>query len=171
MGERFDADPRTDAVAARHHLDAVGHTGVTPSRMLARAYGQRVTSGGAASEPIGPAVEAFLEDKLVAEGRSDETRANLSVRLWMWIDLAHISSVGDVNRASVEVLRKRAVGSQTKRNDLNAVSSFCTWLLDQQKIDHHPLKGLRRPRIVRRRPEIFQPEECGCLLLRRRRLP
>lgn len=54
--------------------------------------------------------------------------------------------------------------AQTKRNDLNAVSSFCSWLLEQGKIDHHPLKGLRRPKVIRARPEIFTPEECGRLL-------
>lgn len=162
-GVMFDATLRADAIAARRRLDAHGHQGVSLLQ-LAQSYCERVTDSAAADEPIGPAVEAFLDEKMTAEGRAAETRKNLSTRLWMWIDLAHIATVGDVNRASVEDLRKRQVAAQTKRNDLNAVSSFCTWLLEQGKIDHHPLKGLRRPKVFRARPVIFTPEECGRLL-------
>ena len=153
-GVRFDADLRADAVAARRRLDTLGHFGISLLQ-LAQDYGERVTSTNTVAKPIGPEVEAFLDDKVTAEGRAAETRNNLSVRLWKWIDLAHIATIGDINRASMEVLRKRPVGPQTKRNDLNAVSSFCTWLLDQQKLDHHPLKGLRRPKVFRRRPGDF----------------
>lgn len=69
--------------------------------MITQGYCERVSSGAIANEPIGPVVEAFLDDKGTAEGRAEETKKNLCTRLWMWIDLAHIATVRDVNRASV----------------------------------------------------------------------
>lgn len=159
----FDAKLRADALAARERLDAAGHMAVSLTQ-LAERFTAQVTGVAATVAPIAPQVAAFLRDKEHADGCSVETVKNLRTRLALWLDLAAITAVGDVSRASVECLRTRAVGPQTRRNDLNAVSSFCSWLLDRGLLDHHPLKGLRRPRVVGGSKPTFSAEECARVL-------
>lgn len=168
-GVGFDHDVRADAIGARRVLDAAGHTGVSLIA-LAEAYSQKVKHHSANTEQIGVAVAAFLIEKEHAEGRSPETVRNLRTRLWRWINRAGIATIGDLTREKIEPLRTgssragKLLEAQTRRNDLAAVSAFCSHLLDRRKIDHHPLKGLRRPHVPWKPPAIFTTEECGRLL-------
>lgn len=162
-GLAFDARLRADAIAARQMLDGAGHAALSLVQLAERFTAQAVSSA-AVAQPIGPQLAAFLHDKEHAEGASEETVKNLRIRLGLWLALAGITSVGEISRAAVECLRTRAVGPATRRNDLNAASSFCSWLLDRGLLDHHPLKGLRRPRVPAARKATWTVEECTAAL-------
>lgn len=171
-GATFDADKRADAVAARRCLDRHGHMEVAllqlAQRFVAQACNQK-----AASLRIGEELNAFLLEKEHIDGASEETLKNLKTRLKLWFELAPITTVGDIDRQSVECLRTRMttrgsgtphpVSKQTRRNDLNAVSAFCTWLVScsPPKIEHHPLKGVRRPRVEHGKKETLTVEQCA----------
>lgn len=159
-GIAFDADLRHDAIAARTLLDAKGHGTVT-LRALAERYCAQLASSDTAARPIAPEVAEFLADH-ENDGAAIETIKNLKTRLWLWIDLACIAVLGDITRESVECLRKRAVAPQTRRNDLNAVSIFCTWLVSAipPRLEHHPLKGIRRPRVQHGHKPTWTADEC-----------
>jgi hypothetical protein len=159
----FDARLRADALAARQMLDAAGHDALSLVQLAERFTAQSV-SAAAVAQPIAPQLAAFLHDKAHAEGASAETVKNLRIRLALWLSLAALTSVGEINRAAVECLRTRVVGPATRRNDLNAASSFCSWLLDRGLLDHHPLKGLRRPRVPAARKATWSAEECAAAL-------
>lgn len=164
-GLTFDANVRADAIAARQWLDVHGHRLLT-LRQLAERYTSQVTATSAAARPIGPEVKLFLEEMELVEEAPRETVKNLRTRLWLWIDLAKISCVGDISRHSVECLRTRDVSSQTRRNDMNAVSTFCTWLVSASppKLDHHPLKGVKRPRVKHGKKPTWSNDECQRVL-------
>lgn len=164
-GLSFDALLRADAVAARQLLDAKGHHAMR-LLSLAERYTERVKSAAADVAPIGPVVEEFLTEKEFVEERSRETVANLKVRIWKWINMAKIATLGEINRASVECLRTQKVDAQTKRNDMNAVSSFCSWLVSSSppRLDHHPLAGVQRPEPKSKKKPTFTVEECQRVL-------
>lgn len=163
-GVTFDMALRADASAARRLLDLRGHRETTLLQ-LAQAYVARVTHQAATAEQIGSAIETFLREKREAENRTEATVHNLESRLWAWVNREHISTLGDITRDRIERLRTReGVGRQSRRNDLNAVSSFCSHLVDHGKLPHHPLKGLKRPVIERETPVIYTPDNCAKLL-------
>lgn len=162
-GVTFDANVRGDALAARRHLDANGQM-ETSLLTLAQRHTAVVTVNGAAQLPIGPQIEAFLHEKTHVDGAERETRKNLEARLWLWIELAKITTVGDISRQSVEPLRTRAVHPQTRRNDMSVASAFCTWLLDKGRLDHHPVKGLKRPKVPQRKKLTHTPAEVLAML-------
>ena len=162
-GVAFDAVLRADAIAARQWLDSHGHADTT-LRQLAERHTRQARAGSVSTLPIAPEVEQFLHDKEHVDGAALETVKNLKTRLWLWIDLAKITCVGDISRDAAEVLRKRPVSAQTRRNDLSAASDFCTWLVDQRKLDHHPLKGLKRPKVHHGKKPTWTAEECERVL-------
>jgi integrase len=162
-GVGFDANVRADAVAARRHLDAHGQQ-ATSLLQLALRFTSEVTTHATAALPIGPQLEEFLHEKSHIDGSEVETVKNLETRIWMWVELAKVSTVGDITRESVECLRMRNVHPQTRRNDMNAVSAFCSFLLDKRRLDHHPLKGLKRPKVPHRRPPVHTAAECQRVL-------
>jgi hypothetical protein len=164
-GMTFDAHLRADALAARQHLDAKGHFEMR-LLTLAERYTEKVKSADADVSPIGPVVEEFLHDKEFVEERSAETVANLKTRLWKWINMANIATIGEVTRESVECLRTQKLDAQTKRNDMNAVSSFCSWLVSASppRLAHHPLAGVQRPEPKAKKKPTFTVEECRRVL-------
>ena len=162
-GVAFNAALRADAVGARQILDVAGHD-LTLTE-LARAYTARVAPSRAARLPIAQAIEDFLEHKRRAENRTPRAVDNLSTRIYRWVEAAAIALVGDITREQIEPLRSRSgVSPQTRKNDMNAVSSFCSWLTDQRLLEHHPLRGLSRPTVPRRSPPILTVDECARLL-------
>lgn len=163
VGVAFDAVVRADAIAARRVLDLAGHA-LTLTE-LARAYAAHFTPSRAARLPIAEAIEDFLEHKRSGENRTARAVDNLSTRIYRWSEAAKLAWVGDITREKIEPLRSRPdVSPQTKKNDMNAVSSFCSWLTDQRLIEHHPLRGLSRPTVPRRSPPILTVDECAALL-------
>lgn len=163
VGVTWDADMRADASAARRHLDRLGHTHVA-LLTLAQRFTASVASTAEREKPIGPILEAFLHEKTHVEGAARETVRNLAGRLGHWFELAHITTLGDIGRNTVEVLRTRDADPQTRRNDMSAASSFCTWLVDKGRLEHHPLKGLRRPKVPQKRKPVHTADEVGRLL-------
>lgn len=163
-GIAFDAMLRADAIAARQRLNAAGHENVSLVQ-LATDYNERVKHGGAHTRPIAPALKEFLEEKEFVEGSANPTVVNLRNRLTKICDDLRILTLGELTRDRLEPLRARAgVTANSRRNDLNAVSSFCTWLFDKGLIPHHPLKGLRRPKVPIGRKATFSADESKALL-------
>jgi len=162
-GVQFTSALRADALAAREHLDVAGHNTCT-LHQLAQRYTTQMAGTATKAFPLDKQVKLFLEDKEWVDGASDETVKNLKIRLWLWIDLARISTVGEISRDTVECLRTRPVSAQTRKNDLAAASNFCTWLVDKRRLDHHPLKGLRRPKVHHGKKPTLTAEECAAVL-------
>lgn len=161
-GVMFDATLRADAVAARQHLDTKGHFG-TSLLQLAQRYTQTVTVNAASSLLLDEQLAAFLEE-LRNDRVADETVKNIKVRCTLWIELAKISTVGDITRDSVEVLRNRGVHPQTRRNDIAAASRFCSWLVERRRLDANPFTGLRRPKVHRGKPVVWEVDQLQRLL-------
>ena len=159
----FDATLRADALAARQFLDAHGLPACSLLEAVRMVTQLEVTTEKA-SQPIEPLLAAFLEEKKHLESGSPLTIANLKTRLNLWIDLAKIQNVGSIDRNAVEILRRRMVSPQTRRNDMAAASNFCTWLVDRNLLAFHPLKGLKRPRADIAPKSIFSVQECKRLL-------
>lgn len=161
-GVMFDATLRADATAARRHLDTKGHF-ETSLLQLAQRYTQNVTVNSAAALPIDAQLNAFL-DELRNDLVPDETVKNLKVRCSLWIDLAKLTTVGDITRDAVDVLRDRAVHPQTRRNDIGAASRFCAWLVERRRLDANPFLGVRRPKVHRGKPVVWELDELERLL-------
>lgn len=163
-GLNFDAVLRSDALAAKRLLAEHGHDTLSLLELV-RDYVGKVSAPRAASEAIGPAVLAFLEEKEHVEGAADATVTNLKNRILPWINRERISTVGQITRATIEAIRTReGVSANSRRNDFGAISSFCTWLFEKGKISHHPVRGLRRPKVPVGPKEIYSTAQCQKLL-------
>lgn len=162
-GLAFHANVRADAVAARRHLDGKGHS-LTSLLELAQRYTEKVTANAEAALAIDVQREAFLEEMRNIERAAFETVKNLEVRVNLWIRLAQLSKVGDITREAAEVLRHRPVHPQTRRNDIAAASAFCSWLVERRRLDANPFVGMRRPKVHRSAPVVWEAEELERLL-------
>lgn len=162
-GVTFDATVRVDAMAARRHLDAHGHQAVSLLH-LAQRYSAQVTTSSAIRLPIGPELEAFLDEKVRIDSAPEETVKNLRVRCELWFTLGKITTVGGLTRDAAEILRNRDVHPQTRRNDMNAASAFCSYLVDRRRLDVNPFIGMKRPKVPQRKKPVHTADEVGRLL-------
>jgi integrase len=159
----FDADLRSDAVRARERLNAAGLTGVTLAEVAAVFIAGRPEA--AEARLALPALHAFLEEKELVEGAAVATVTTLRNRLGTWLAVSGVRTLDGITRAQVEALRARpGVTAQSRRNDMAALSVWCSWLLDKGWIAAHPLRGLRRPKLPPANKATFSAEECGRLL-------
>lgn len=163
-GLHFDPHLRHDAIRARQRLDAAGLQAVSLSQLASEAIAAHPT-GHPASVPVMPALTEFLQEKEIVEGCAPATVTTLRNRITKWLGESAITSLADLTRDKMEALRTRpGVMAQSRRNDMAAVSVWCTWLLDKGLIDHHPLKGLRRPKLPPANKRTLTAEDCGRLL-------
>lgn len=164
-GTSFDAHLRADAVSARARLDAAGHGAVSLVQVV-NDYLARVAHGTLARHAIGPVLDEFITHKETVEGCDPKYLDNMRGRLDRWIDRERIGFVDDITRERIEPLRRReGKAAHTRKNDIAAVSTFCTWLLDEKRlITHHPVKGLKRPKTGDGNKRTFTPDECSRLL-------
>jgi integrase len=163
-GIAFDALLRADAVTARQTLDGAGLMDVKLTQ-LAVWYRDRSVQAQGASRSAAQALKDFLHEKEWVEGCALRTVRTLKNRLEKWLDTTGIATVEELTRQRMEQIRLReGVGAQTRRNDMAAVSVWCTWLLDKGWLPHHPLKGLRRPKLPPAKKQTFTAEETGRLL-------
>ena len=163
-GITFEAGLRVDAIAARERLNAAGHSAVT-LLSLADTFLTQAKRTDNGSDPINPVFLSFLADKEIVEGCATATITNLKNRIWPWITRERIATVGDITRERIESIRRREnVSANSRRNDMAAVSVFCTWLIEQGKLAHHPVKGIRRPKVPIGPKEIYTAEQCHKLL-------
>lgn len=162
-GLAFDAILRTDALSARQKLNAAGRSEVSLLEVATRY----VTELAPRPESVRAqeALAAFLEEKEAVEGAADRTVRTLRNRLEAWLERSGVRSVEEITRARVEEMRIRPGASQqTRRNDMAALSAWCSWLLDKGILPHHPLRGLKRPKLPPAKRETFSAEQCGRLL-------
>lgn len=169
-GARFGLAERADAIAARNLLDRENFSDWTLLSIIDTFVKAQKAATGPANEKLETLIDAFIADKTDAEGCSERTTTNLKNRIEAWRargapDIGKFTLLSQVTRDYLEPLRTReGVSPQTRRNDINALSSFCSWLIDKKKITVHPLKGLRRPRVPIGAKATFTAEQCGALL-------
>jgi hypothetical protein len=163
-GVAFDGLVRADAIAARRHLDMRGHLSVSLLH-VAQRYTEQVVSGSSESLRIQEQLEHFLIEREQVDGVRPRTIGNLRTRCEAWIEREKLVRIGEITRDTAEKLRGRGgVGAQTRRNDMNAVSSFCSWLVEKRRLDQNPFLKLRRPKIHRATPAVWTVEELARLL-------
>ena len=162
-GLAFDAILRTDAIAARQKLNVADRSEVTLLEVATRYLAELAPRPE--SVKAKEALAAFLEEKEAVEGCAERTVRTLRNRLEAWLDRSGVRSVEDITRGRVEEIRIRPGASQqTRRNDMAALSAWCSWLLDKGFLPHHPLRGLKRPKLPPAKRETFSAAECGQLL-------
>lgn len=160
----FDAGAKADAVAARQALDAAGHTAVTLLE-VARDYGRRHIGARQGELPVAELIEDFLTHQQ-RMNRSTRTVGNLRDRLRRWAVNASLTRLADIDEDAINAIKLRAdVAAQTRRNDMAAVSSFCSYLVrDRRLLPSNPLKGMTRPTVDRRTPRTLTAEQARELL-------
>lgn len=164
VGIHFDAHLRHDAINARQKLDAAGLLDTQLTELASAAIAAH-QAGRPVASPVMPALAEFLQEKENVEGCAPATVTTLRNRLTKWLGESDITTLADLTREKMEALRTRpGVMAQSRRNDMAAVSVWCTWLLDKGRIAHHPLKGLRRPKLPPANKRTFTAQECGRLL-------
>lgn len=160
----FSDSERADYATARSVLDAA--LVKLSLAEVARAYVAAHPATGGARKSIQELCAEFLREKEHSEGMADRTLGNLKHRVTAWIDREQIFTAAEVTRERCLALRERAgVSSTTRKNDMNAVSSFLTWLWRNQWIERQWLQGQRRPRAqVNSRPTVWHEPEVTALL-------
>jgi integrase len=156
---------RRDALDARAKLDAAGFAHISLVAAADRFLGSQAT-GPAARQLVTPFLDQFLDHKSHEEGVRAMTRDNLEDRVGRWLDWQSIVTLADITPERCLALRTRSeVSAQTRKNDMNAVSSFLSYLAQEAKvITHNPLLGQRRPRVERQRPQVYLPQTCQRIL-------
>ena len=163
QGVELSPAARADYAAARALLD-VDFPRVSLAD-VARAWLNTQGAGPANRTKVGPLLERFLDEKAHAEGATERTRNNLEQRVEAWCEREKIETLGDITRETCLALRdRRGVEAATRKNDMNAVSSFLSWLVQERQIPFNPLMGQRRPKVVRNPPEIYTAEQMALLL-------
>lgn len=155
---------RRDALEARALLDASGRPGVTLAETVA-AWLRTQGAGPAARQLITPLLDACLDAKCRREGLSIKARDNIEYRVAAWLDREQIVTLGDITRERCLALSERpGVSAQTRRNDMAAVSSFLSWLVQEGALPANLLQGMRRPTAERRAPACYTAEQLRRLL-------
>lgn len=164
--QALDLSPaaRVDALNARALL-AVDYPRMTLTDVV-RDWLNTRGAGPANRTKVEPLFETFLHQKTHSEGATRATRANLEARVKAWVVRERITTLGDITREACLALRDRhGPEAATRKNDMNAVSSFLSWLTQEGHIPFNPLRGQRRPKVVREAPEIYTPDQVRRLLL------
>lgn len=169
-GLSLDPVTRRDVLSARAMLDAAGF----PSLSFAELVDAFLSSQNARAhrlELVTPWLDQFLDFKVREEGVTMATRANLEARVGAWLDWQHIVHVTDITSERCIALRTRRgangklMAEQTRKNDMNAVSSFLSFLVKEAKLlNFNPLLGQRRPKTIRGRPRVYPAKVCQRIL-------
>ncbi|MBS0229468.1 MAG: hypothetical protein JSS23_12360 [Proteobacteria bacterium] len=163
-GISFDANLRADAIGARRVLDAAGHTGLTLLE-LAREAARKPAVDQRSRVLMAPLVEDFLESQR-RDNRAGSTVRNLAVRIAAWITRERIGTLADVTDATLLALKQRRnVSAQTRINDMAAVSSLLSWVVNERRLlPVNPLTSISRPTVDVRVPRVLEPEQARALL-------
>ncbi|WP_043586894.1 tyrosine-type recombinase/integrase [Geminisphaera colitermitum] len=146
-GLSLDAPARADFFAARQALDAAGVT--LSLTEVAQDFIARHPARQQAAVALDEALlKEFIDHKQRVEGARDRTAGNLKSRVGAWFKREGLATVSDLTHEACLALRSRmGVSATTRKNDMNAVSSFLTWLVSEKKLlKVHPMKGTKRPR-------------------------
>jgi len=155
---------RRDALDARAALDSAGYPSTTLAE-LAHTWLRSHGAGPASRQLVTPYLDVFLEAKSQREGIAQRTRENLERRIGAWLDRASIVTLADLTRENCLGLAARpGVVATTRRNDMNAVSSFLSWLVQEQAIASNPLMGMRRPKVDPGTPTLYTSAHARALL-------
>ena len=151
-GLSLDTQSRADFFAARQILDMAG---VNLSLAdVARAWLNANPSKTEGALLLPPLLIEFIDHKRTVENCKSRTLDSLEDRLSAWFRDEALITVADLTREKCLALRsrktarkgsKKAPGPTTRKNDMNAASSFLSWLHERGTIPVHPLRGLRRP--------------------------
>lgn len=163
--QALDLSPaaRADAMNARALLD-VDYPGLSLTD-VARDWLNLKGAGPANRTKVEPLFEQFLHQKSQAEGATRATRDNLDARVRAWFVREKIVALGDITREACLALRDRqGPAAATRKNDMNAVSSFLSWLAQEGHLPFNPLRGQRRPKVVRLAPEVYTADQVRRIL-------
>lgn len=161
-GVEFDHRARADYFAAREVLSVAN---LRDSMVdIARFYVQQLGTSTVAARDARAALAEFLKVKQ-AENRAMRAIQNLRLRVGAWLEMAAVTDVAEINREAAELLlMRKGVSAATRRNDLNAASSFCGWLESKGWLRENPVSRLRRPHVERARPAIWWAGEARAIL-------
>jgi len=155
---------RRDALDARAALDSAGYPSTTLAE-LALNWLRTQGAGPASRQLVTPYLDVFLEAKSQREGMAQRSRENLERRIGAWLDRACIVTLADLTRENCLALAERTgVEAATRRNDMNAASSFLSWLVQEQAIASNPLMGMRRPKVDPGTPTLYTSTDAHALL-------
>lgn len=156
VGLALDEHARADMFSARQILDLAG-VGMSLTD-VARAFLSLMPKGAGLLLP--PLLERFLDHKYRVENCRPRTVQGLKVRVGSWFAREGLASVNDLTRQACLALRDRGgAEANTRKNDMNAASSFLSWLVEEEIIATNPLQGIRRPSAGHGKREIWQAHE------------
>lgn len=162
-GLAWTPQAKRDAFEARTLLDAAGFA--TPLAEVAQQWIRTQGAGPASRELVTPWLDRCLDAKCQREGLSPTARDNIEVRVGAWLDREKIVTLGDISRsACLALVERKEVAPTTRKNDMNAVSSFLTWLVEEQVLPANPLRGMRRPHVSRGAPTLYTAAQGRALL-------
>ena len=143
-GLALDDAARSDFHAARSALDLAGVNLSIADVVRAWLNANPTRTQGALD--LDPLLEQFIDHKRDVENCKERTTASLQSRLRAWFRDEALLTVADLTREKCLALRSRkGPSATTRKNDMNAASSFLSWLHECEIIPVHPLRGLRRP--------------------------
>lgn len=162
-GLSLDTQSRADFFAARQILDLAG---VNLSLAdVARAWLKANPSRTEGALLLAPLLVEFIDDKRNVENCKSRTLDSLEDRLTAWFRDSALLTVADLTREACLALRSRpGAGSTTRKNDMNAASSFLSWLHERGTIPVHPMRGLRRPAASEAKRIVWTPPEARAWL-------
>jgi hypothetical protein len=143
-GLALDDHARADFFAARQTLDLAG---VNLSLAdVARAWLAANPTRIEGRLLLDALLVEFIDHKAHVENCKPRTIRSLEDRLRAWFRDEGLLTVADLTRDACLALRSRkGPSATTRKNDMNAASSFLSWLHECGTIPVHPLRGLRRP--------------------------
>ena len=162
----LDLNPtlRRDTLDARALLDAAGFKAATLADVASDWLRSR-GAGSASRQLITPLLDACLDAKSSRENLSPLARKNIEDRVGAWLDRECMVNLSDITRERcVALAARKGVAAQTRRNDMAAVSSFLSWLVQEQVIAVNPIQGMRRPTSERGAPRCHSAAECRRVL-------
>lgn len=155
---------RRDYLDARALLDGAGFNRMQLAEVAQRWLDSQA-AGPASRELVQPLLDRCLDAKTRGEGLAHRARQNLEIRVLAWLDRQRIVTLSDITREACLALRDRpGVSAATRKNDMNAVSSFLSWLVQEQALPINPLAGQRRPRVEPKTPTIYTASQARALL-------
>ena len=155
QGLTWTPEAKRDAFEARALLDAADFANLPLAEVVAR-WLRTQGAGPASRQLVTPLLDACLDAKSRREGLSQSARDNIEVRVGAWLDREIIVTLGDITRERCLALADReGVAASTRKNDMNAVSSFLTWLVQEAYLPSHPLQGMKQDEL------LLKLRDCG----------
>jgi integrase len=162
-GLTWNAQAIADYQASRDVLKDADYTDVSLTE-AARAFVRDRPAALARNRKLAPIVQAFLAAKR-HDNTAPPTVRNLKYRVDAWVKRNELTTLADVGDRALRAIKERpGVSTQTRINDMAAVSSFLSWLVEQGLTATNPLLTMSRPKTDARSPRVLRPAQIRALL-------